>query len=149
MRNPDLTLDLEPARGPIVYAVYTAESECLYVGRSFVGLARPFFTRHHDVAGLGKNVAIWFCLSEGDCETLESQLIQELEPTLNVQCTNYQRQPDKHWVEKFNKAESERVNTHARLALNPSQFLKDHLPIELTKNVSAYLEKITELENSE
>jgi hypothetical protein len=74
-------------RGPIVY-VLARGTRTLYVGQSRHGLVRPLSSRHHILAQLvldgRESLAIYPCDSPSTATALEVELIQRLQPRLNV-----------------------------------------------------------------
>ncbi len=80
MREPDLTL--HPKR-IIVYAWLDENGKTLYVGMSRAGLVRPL-ARDHVAYAQGYRLSVWHCKTKEGALRLESQLIRQLNPPLNV-----------------------------------------------------------------
>lgn len=82
-------------RGPIVYA-WIRSGKCLYIGRSYNGIARPLDTKHHQI-GNGDflpedEILIWPVANKRACDRIERDLIDKLMPALNRKCSYVESQ---------------------------------------------------------
>jgi excinuclease UvrABC nuclease subunit len=82
--------DLRKFKGSLVYTVYR-EGKVLYVGRSNVGIDRPLETFHPAMSQCKSTdlIKLNFCKTARDAAKLETRLIQEFHPPLNVRKPNH------------------------------------------------------------
>lgn len=77
--------ELQKLTGPVVY-IFRQDDKVLYVGRSIVGLSRPFSTTHRKAQrcmGMATSLEVIPCESLQEAIAMEMKKIRELDPAMN------------------------------------------------------------------